>query len=101
MTKINSNRSACKDVFNAFLVRDAEFDGTLEIPCIYSGNFKPQKLISFSKCISAREYDSWVHFYEDDAAFERLWKNPGKYLPILSRFEGVISPDLVCIEICR
>ena len=93
MSKNNGTRSGCKDVFNAFLVRDAEFDGILEIPCIKTGIFKPKKLISFSKCIRAREYDSWVHFYEDDAAFERIWKNPEKYLPILSRFEGVISPD--------
>ena len=93
MSKNNGTRSGCKDVFNAFLVRDAEFDGILEIPCIKTGIFKPKKLISFSKCIRAREYDSWVHFYEDDAAFERIWNNPQKYLSVLSRFEGVISPD--------
>ena len=34
-----------------------------------------------------------MHFYEDDALFERLWRKPKKYLPILSRYEGVISPD--------
>ena len=93
MSKNNSTRSACKDVYNAFLVRNAEFEGTLEIPCIKAGIFKPKKMISFSKCTSAREFDSWVHFYEDDVVFERLWKNPGKYLPVLSKFEGVISPD--------
>lgn len=47
----------------------------------------------FSKAISSNAFDSWVCFYEDDAAFERLWNNPQKYLPILRRFAGVISPD--------
>lgn len=93
MSKINCTRSSCKDVFNAFLVRNAEFDGMLEIPCIKMGIYKPKKLISFSKCTSAKEFDSWVHFYEDDTVFERLWKDPEKYLPVLSKFEGVISPD--------
>lgn len=93
MSKINCTRSACKDVFNSFLVRNAEFDGTLEIPCVGAEIYKPKKLISFSKCTSAKEYDSWVHFYEDDAVFERLWKDPEKYLQVLSKFEGVISPD--------
>lgn len=32
-------------------------------------------------------------FYEDDASFERIWNNPNKYLPILKKFKGVISPD--------
>ena len=48
---------------------------------------------SFSKAISSTDYDCWVHFYEDDVNFERIWNNPQKYLPILKRFKGVISPD--------
>ena len=35
----------------------------------------------------------WVHFYEDDVAFERLWSNPNKYLPILKRYGGGLTPD--------
>ena len=31
--------------------------------------------------------------YEDDFSFERIWNKPKQYLPILSRFNGVISPD--------
>lgn len=93
MSKMNSTRSGCKDVFHAFLVENANYDGFLEIPTIEYGCFKPSKLISFSKCISSKEYDSWVHFYEDDAAFERIWKNPRRYLPVLKKFAGVICPD--------
>ena len=93
MSRINSTRSGCKDVFHAFLVENATYDGFLEIPTIEYGSYRPKKLIPFSKCISSSDYDCWVHFYEDDANFERIWNNPRKYLPILKKFAGVICPD--------
>jgi len=93
MSQINSTRSGCKDFFHAFLVENASYDGFLEIPTIEYGIYKPKKLISFSKCISSTDYECWVHFYEDDAAFERIWNNPKKYLSILIKFAGVITPD--------
>ncbi len=93
MSQINGARSGCRDVFHAFLVEKATYQGFLEIPEIGGGNYVPQKLIPFSKAISSKDYQCWVHFYEDDANFERIWNNPKKYLPILKRFAGVISPD--------
>ena len=82
-----------KDVFNSFLVRNATYDGKEEIPCITTSNFIPEKVISFSKAISSKDYDCWIHFYEHDSSFERLWKNPQKYLPIIKQYKGIISPD--------
>jgi len=93
MSKNNSTRSGCKDVFHAFLVKNATYSGEQEIPCLRKETAVPQKLILFSKAISSREFDSWICFYEDDASFERFWNNPKKYLPILKRFQGVIAPD--------
>ena len=93
MSKINCLRTGCKDVFNAFLVSDAEYSGYLEIPVIRGGEYQPKKLIEFSKAVSSKEYDFWVHFYEDDASFERIWRNPQRYLPVLMKYEGVICPD--------
>ena len=34
-----------------------------------------------------------IPFYEDDGSFERIWSKPRVYLPILSLFAGVITPD--------
>lgn len=34
-----------------------------------------------------------MHFYEFDYLFERVWRNPRRYLPVLKRFNGVILPD--------
>lgn len=93
MSKENGTRTGCKDVFRAFLVKNAQYEGTLEIPCIEAVRSIPNKLIPFSKAVSGTEYDAWVHFYEDDVSFERLWNHPNKYLPILQRYAGVITPD--------
>lgn len=93
MSKLNSKRAGCVDVFNAFLVASAEYDGYLEIPVLVGGDFRPKRLIEFSKAISSNDYDCWVHFYEDDASFIRIWRNPRKYLPLLKKFAGVICPD--------
>ncbi len=93
MSKVNSTRTGCKDVFHSFMVRDAVFESDLEMPCIKPEKEVPTKLIPFSKSISGKDYDCWVHFYEDDAAFERIWNNPHKYLPILKKYAGVIAPD--------
>lgn len=93
MSNTNSSRQSCKDVFNAFLVKEATYSGLFEIPNIQKCRSIPNKLISFSKCINSKDYDSWVHFYQDDFSFERIWRNPKRYLKILKRFNGVILPD--------
>lgn len=93
MSEYNITRSGCRDVFRAFLVKDAIFDGDLEIPRILPENDLPNKLIPFSKAIKSNDHDCWVCFYEDDASFERLWNNPNRYLHILKRYKGCIAPD--------
>jgi hypothetical protein len=93
MARENCTRSGCKDIFHAFLVENAEFSGELELPTLKSEIHIPNSLIPFSKALCNKDYDRWIHFYEDDSAFERLWRNPKRYLPILKKFRGIISPD--------
>ena len=93
MSKINSQRKSCKDVFNAFLVSLATYAGVFEFPKIKPIHDIPNRLIAFSKAISCKDYDQWVHFFEDDFLFERLWRNPAKYLELLKKYKGVILPD--------
>ncbi len=93
MAIINNARKGCKDVFNAFLVSTAKYAGLFEIPCIKPCNEVPGRIILFSKAISSKDYEQWVHFYEDDYLFERLWNNPRKYISILKKYQGVILPD--------
>ena len=93
MSRVCLQRKSCKDVFNAFLVRMATYAGIFEFPCIRPTYVVPRRLIPFSKAISSKDYDQWVHFYENDYLFERLWRRPRKYLEILKKYQGVILPD--------
>lgn len=93
MSAKNCTRTGCRDVFRAFLVKNARYDGELEIPCIKPEVHIPTRLISFSKALHSTDYEAWVHFYEDDGSFERIWNKPHVYLPILKHFAGVITPD--------
>lgn len=83
------------DVFHAFLVEHADYAGCFELPCIRTSSELPKRIIPFSKAMLRKtvDYNQWVAFYEHDQYFERFWKNPKQYLPKLSRFRGVISPD--------
>lgn len=93
MSKFNCKRKSCKDVWNAFLVATASYGGPFEFPAIVPSWSVPNRLIAFSKAVSCKDFDQWIHFYEDDYFFERLWRNPKRYLAMLRRFNGVILPD--------
>lgn len=53
----------------------------------------PDYLVSFNQASSCTCHYCGVHFYIDDYLFERIWKNPDKYIPLLKRFLCVIGPD--------
>ena len=56
MIDINKNviRKGCKDVFNAFMVKDELFDGKYDIPvCASNVTEIPQKLIAYDLTNSA------------------------------------------------
>lgn len=84
-----------RDVFHAFLVENADYDGYIELPVVKTSNLLPDKVVTFSKAMSKtwKNFDCWVVFYEHDKNFERLWNNPKQYLDKLKKFNGVISPD--------
>ena len=94
MSKENGKRGGCVDVFHASLLEKARYAGEFEFPIVKEDHDVPRKLITFSQALREKhDYHQWVCFYEDDFLFERIWNSPNKYLPILSRFDGVITPD--------
>ena len=93
LLKNNSDRKGCKDVFKSFILKDATYGGNFEFPVLEKCDEIPNSVISFSRTLKTDNYNQWVHFYEDDYLFERLWNNPEKYLTILKRYKGVILPD--------
>lgn len=92
---MNNEKFNNYDVFNSYLVKNACFDGYIELPVIKTSDKMPEKVVTFSKAMSYgwKDFDCWVMFYEYDIKFERLWNNPKKYLNKLKKFNGVISPD--------
>ena len=81
------------DVFKAWMVEGAQFDGKYEFPFISDSGIIPEKLLPFDKAMANKNYAQWVHFYIHDKEFERIWNQPNKYLEILKRYEGIITPD--------
>ncbi len=73
---MDTDKKENKDVFHAYLTKNASYAGEEEIPCIKTSKLLPEKVISFSKALTSSDYDSWIHFYEHDYKFERLWNNP-------------------------
>lgn len=82
-----------KDVFNAFLLKGSNLVGNYDIPAIPCSACLPERVLPFSKAISCKDKDQWVHFYEHDSQFTRLWNYPHRYSKILARYKGIISPD--------
>lgn len=90
-----SNKKCLKrlKIHNSFLIKTAQFEGEDEFPVIKREDAVPNKIITFSKALKTKDYNQWVCFYEDDFKFLRLWNNPKKYIKILKKFNGIISPD--------
>ena len=80
------------DMLNAFDVFDLELTNR-DYPKLTKCLDIPSSIIPFDKCIRSVVLNSWVHFYIEDYQFERIWTNPKRYVNLLSRFEGVLSPD--------
>ena len=81
------------DVFKTCLFDGVSYEGDFQIPILHSRKLLPNKLIPFSKAFATKDFEQWIHFYEDDKNFLRVWNQPKKYLPLPEKFYGVISPD--------
>ncbi len=84
------------DVFNLRFINNVKFSGQYDLPVIYAnGNIQEiQNIVSFNYYNTIRnKANYYVHFYIDDYQFERIWKQPMRYIQILKQFKGVICPD--------
>ncbi|MCD7722730.1 MAG: DUF4417 domain-containing protein [Clostridiales bacterium] len=80
--------------FKYEFTENAEFTGCYDFPKIKKTSFIPCNVIPFNMAKSqSSPQNKWVHFFVDDYQFERLWNAPKKYINILSKFDGVITPD--------
>ena len=81
---------------------DMELTADLGIPTMNGIKFKKltePDMVGFnyatvSKLPDGRQKkDNIVHFFLADYVFERLWNNPERYVPILSQYKAIVSPD--------
>lgn len=101
-------RPGCHDIWNAFMVKNAEFEYGSDMPfCPTSNETVPKSLISYDDAkhlhkINIREHpdyhiDEYVHFYIDDQKFDGkrsgIWSDPYSALEVIRHFSGAISPD--------
>ncbi len=101
-------RTGCVDMWNAFLVKGAEFVLGSDIPvCPSTARDIPKSLISFTRAKSIHKIqqkanpdyhiNAFVHFYSDDQKFDgpqsSVWLYPEDVLDILRHFDGVITVD--------
>ena len=82
-----------KDVFHSQMVRGAAFSQLHEFPLLKRAYLFPQKAVAFDEALTTYNVYRWVHFYQDDYRFERIWSQPERYVERLRKFQGVISPD--------
>lgn len=68
-------------------------EGEFEMPQLEPCEYIPDKWIGFNYAMNTNKYDVGIHFYLDDYQFERIWASPEKYIEILARFEGVMTPS--------
>lgn len=62
-------------------------------PTIEPTDRVPRRLVTFQVSNAGEHKGDWCHFFIDDYRFERLWNNPERYVPVLKRYKGVLSPD--------
>ena len=71
-------------------------EGDFDFPIIAPVHDVPkvQQIIGFNEALTCRRpKERAVHFFLDDYQFQRVWKQPTKYVELLKRFEYVFAPD--------
>ena len=82
------------DVFDADLLHGAGFTGKFEFPAVGGNDYRPGRTIPFDRLKQDnKEKDLWVHFYVHDYRSLPVLKTPGRYLPALRKYAGVIGLD--------
>lgn len=86
------------DSFQAFLVENAEFTPVEQYPILRADMIStelPVKILPFNKAINYRGdlSDTFICTFSPDASFERVRKNPKKYVNFFKRTAGIIGFD--------
>lgn len=95
----NASSEGVEDSFNAFLVENAYFTARGEeypiIPETMIAKSVPERILPFEKAITSREdlSKTTICFYSKDKTFERVRRNPAKYVDFFRKTAGIIGFD--------
>lgn len=92
------DKQKVNDSFQAYLVKGATFTELEEYPILQEGmisNKLPIDIIPFNEAIIYKGdlSKTFICFYEPDDTFERIRKNPRRYLNFFKRTAGIIGFD--------
>ena len=98
MFKKSNKSEVVPDSFQSFLISGAYFTEQEEYPIIPEGFVStviPKKIMPFSKAITFRGdlRDTFISFYSPYKTFERVRRNPKRYLSFFQKTAGIIGPD--------
>lgn len=69
-------------------------EGKYDVPILNSFRYEPSEFVGFNYAKSVKnKSDKSLHFFIDDYQFERLWREPIKYIELLSQFHSIMTPD--------
>ena len=92
-----SNLTKCKvdDLLQSYLVKDACYDGVLEIPKLkpFKGNLNVNALVPFSERKRFGNPKYALAFFEQDKRFKEAITSPEKFTEEIKKFKFVVSPD--------
>lgn len=68
--------------------------GNYGMPYIHGEDYIPESLTPFNYVLSKRaKSESGIHFFIDDYQFDRVWRNPKRYIEVLRNYDCVLTPD--------
>lgn len=68
--------------------------GEFDIPVLQPYRYQETEFIGFNFALREKQRNrKSLHFFCDDYRFERIWRDPTKYIDLLSDFQSVTTPD--------
>ncbi len=91
----HKSKSRFDDGFQANLTKNACFSGDPKMPEIIKMNNEsvPKALIPFTEIRNAQNKHGYLHFFVHDRLFQGFIADVESYLPLLSQYDGVVTPD--------
>ena len=77
---------------NLHLINRDDCDGRT-YPRLTPVQYTPPTLTRFTGALTATRPEGAIHYFIDDYQFERLWRDPARYIPLLQRFPATLTPD--------